>query len=197
MPAKRSSDPGEIFQFKVTLVGSEPPIWRRLLVPSDMTFAQLHNVLQVAMGWEDDHLHEFETGRRRIGQRAPEDDFMGTPAENEARVQLSSVFSRVGAKAIYTYDFGDGWRHEIVLEKRLPADPNISYPACTGGKRAGPPEDCGGIYGYCGLLEALADPEDERREETLEWLGEGYDPEAFSPEDVNRKLAPRRRTSRS
>ena len=119
------------------------------------------------------------------------------PVENERLVRLSSVLGKVGAKARYTYDFGDSWEHAIVLEKRLPADPDLAYPACIGGQLACPPEDCGGIPGFYDLLDAIADPAHEQHEELKDWVGDGYDPEAFSIDDVNRMLAPRgRRRSR-
>ena len=145
MPVKKSAVPSEVFQLKATLLGTMPPIWRRLLVPADLTLAQLHDVLQAAMGWQDCHMHEFSAGQRRFGKPNPEDRLMGMPpVENERTVRLSSVLGRVGTKAIYTYDMGDSWEHGIVLEKCLPIDPGTAYPICTGGERACPPEDCGG-----------------------------------------------------
>ena len=159
MPTKKSAAPPEIYQLKVTLLGTSPPIWRRLLVPADTTLAQLHDVLQAAMGWEDGHMHEFSIGQRRIGRPDPEDRLMGMPsAENERTVRLSGILGRAGSKAIYTYDFGDTWEHSIVLEKRLPDDPNLTHPVCTDGQLACPPEDCGGIPGFYDLVEALNDP---------------------------------------
>jgi hypothetical protein len=194
MPAKKSAVPSEVFQLKVTLLGSMPPIWRRLLVPADLTLAQLHDVLQAAMGWEDGHMHEFSVGQRRIGRPDPEDRLMGMPsAENERTVRLSGILGRVGSKAIYTYDFGDSWEHSIVLEKRLPIDPNTPYPVCTDGQLACPPEDCGGIPGFYDLIEVLSNPNHERREEIMEWIGDEFDPQAFSVDKVNRMLAPRHR----
>jgi len=199
MPAKKNAVPREIYQLKVTLLGTSPPIWRRLLVPADATQAQLHDVLQAAMGWEDVHMHKFSAGQRRIGRPNPEDRFMAMPAvENESTVRLSSILGRVGSKAIYTYDFGDSWEHSLVLEKRLPVDPNTAYPVCTDGQLACPPEDCGGIPGFYDLIEALSDPNHERYEEMLEWIGE-FDPQAFSVESVNMSFTAmrrRRQTSR-
>jgi hypothetical protein len=184
---------------QATLLGTSPPIWRRLLVPADMTLAQLHDVLQAAMGWEDGHMHEFSVGQRRIGRPNPEDRLMGMPSvESERTVRVSGILGRVGSKAIYTYDFGDSWEHSLVLEKRLPVDPNTAYPVCTDGQLACPPEDCGGIPGFYDLVEALSDPNHERHEEMLDWIGE-FDPQAFSLESVNRMLTPlhrRRETSR-
>lgn len=142
MPVKKSAVPLEIYQLKVTLLGTSPPIWRRLLVPADVTLAQLHDVLQAAM--DDGHMHEFSIGQRRFGRPDPEDRLMGMPSvENERTVRLSGILGRVGSKATYTYDFGDSWEHAIVLEKRLPVDPNMTYPVCTDGQLACPPEDCG------------------------------------------------------
>jgi len=103
------------------------------------------------------------------------------------------VLGRVGAKATYTYDMGDSWEHGIVLEKRLPIDPGTAYPVCTGGERACPPEDCGGIGGFYDLLDALGDPAHEQHEEIQDWVGDDYDPDAFSIEDVNHMLTPLRR----
>ena len=193
---EHSTTSAEIYQLKVTLLGTSPPIWRRLLVPADLTLAQLHDVLQVAMGWQECHLHEFSAGGRHFGRPNPEDRFMGMlPVENEGRIRLSSVLHRIGAKTIYTYDFGDSWEHSIVLEKRLPAAPTMAYPICTDGQLACPPEDCGGIPGFYELLDALRDPTHEQHEELRGWVGGDYDPEAFSTEAVNRiltRLLPRR-----
>jgi hypothetical protein len=103
------------------------------------------------------------------------------------------MWGRAGSKAIYTYDFGDTWEHSIVLEKRLPDDPNLMYPVCTDGQLACPPEDCGGIPGFYDLVEALTDPNHDRHEEMLEWIGPDFDPQAFSVDNVNQMLAPLRR----
>ena len=194
--ATKTESVSDIYQIKVTLLGTKPPIWRRLLVPADLTLAQLHNVLQIAMGWEDGHMHEFRVGQRRFGQPEPADPFMRMPrTESERTARLSAVLGRTGAKMIYTYDFGDGWEHGIVLEKQLPADPGTTYPLCIDGKLACPPEDCGGIPGFYDLLDALDDPNHERHDELSDWIGDDFDPQAFSLDSVNRKLAPKRRCS--
>jgi hypothetical protein len=193
MAIKKSAVPIEIFQLKVTLLGTKPPIWRRLLAPANLTLAQLHDLLQSAMGWHDCHMHEFSVGDRLIGIPNPEDRLMGMPVEDERKVRLSSVLG-IGAKAVYTYDMGDSWEHSIVLEKCLPAEPGAVYPVCTGGARACPPEDCGGLPGFYELVDALGDPKHERHEEMREWVGEDYDPEAFSIEEINQRLTPIRRS---
>lgn len=182
--------PQEIYQIKVTLLGMDPPIWRRLLVPADLTLEQLHYVLQLAMGWEDCHMHEFRIGQQRFGTPDPmEKVFGGSRTASERTARLFSVLGRAGAKAVYTYDFGDSWEHQIVVEKRLAPEPGHAYPACLAGERHGPPEDCGGIPGFYNLLEAVRDPEHEQHEELLDWLGGDFDPEAFSVDEVNRRLA--------
>jgi hypothetical protein len=138
-------------------------------------------------------MHEFSVGQRRFGRPDPEDRLMGIlSVENERTVRLSGLLGRVGSKAIYTYDFGDSWEHSIVLEKRLPVDQTMTYPVCTDGQLACPPEDCGGISGFYDLVEALHDPTHERHEEMLDWIGD-FDPQAFSVDDANRMLTPLRR----
>jgi len=190
MPTQKSATP-DIYQLKVTLLGTSPPIWHRLQVPADVTLAQLHDVLQTTMGWQDGHMHEFSVGQRRFGRPNPQDRLMGQPSvENERTVRLSSLLSRIGSKAIYTYDFGDSWEHSIVLGKRFPGDPNATYSVCTDGQLACPPEDCGGIPGFYDLVEVLNDPNHERHQEMLDWIGDDFDPQAFSVDQVNQMLAP-------
>jgi hypothetical protein len=200
MPARKDPIPHNIYQLKITLLDTTPPIWRRVLVPADLTLEQLHHVLQAAMGWENCHLHEFRVGRQRYGVPDPMDEFMGgTGCVSERKVRLADVLKRARSRAEYTYDFGDGWEHSIVVEKVLSPEPGVEYPVCTAGKRHAPPEDCGGPGGYYNLVEAVGDPEHQEHEEMLEWLGGGFDPEAFSIDDVNRRLAPakRRRVKKS
>jgi hypothetical protein len=187
----------DIYQLKVTLLGTKPPIWRRLLVPSTLSLAQLHDVLQIAMGWENEHMHEFRMGSQYFGEPDNEDQFMGiAPVKSGRTASLSTVLNRVSAKMIYTYDMGDSWEHNIVLEKRLPLDPAAKYPVCLGGKLACPPEDCGGIPGYYHLLEAIEDPNHAEHDELCEWLGGDYDPQAFSVDEINKHLSSARRRSK-
>jgi len=195
MTTSHSADkPQEIYQIKVTLLDTDPPIWRRLLVPADLTLEQLHYVLQLAMGWEDCHMHEFRIGQQRFGTPDPmEKAFGGSRTASERTARLWNVLGRAGIKAVYTYDFGDSWDHRIVVEKRLALEPGRAYPACLAGERHAPPEDCGGIPGFYNLLEAIRDPEHEEHEELLDWVGGGFDPDAFSVEEVNRRFAPLQR----
>jgi hypothetical protein len=145
------------------------------------------------MGWQERHMHELSAGGRHFGRPNPEDWFMGMPpVENERTVHLSRVLGRVGAQVVYTYDFGDSWEHSIVLEKRLCAAPTTACPVCTGGERACPPEDCENIAGFYDLLDAFKDPAHEQHDEMNYWVGDDYDPDAFSINVVNRMLTPLR-----
>lgn len=155
MKASPSPTEAPIDQIKVTLEESHPPIWRRLLVPGDVTLAQLHDIIQVAMGWEDYHLHQFIVGNVFYGEPHPD---YGFEMRDERRVTLREVAPQEGSKFCYEYDFGDGWLHQILVEKVLPPEPEQSYPVCIKGKRACPPEDVGGIWGYYDFLEASGTP---------------------------------------
>jgi hypothetical protein len=185
MPTMKTSVP-PIYQIKVTLLDSKPPIWRRLLVPADLKLSRLHDVLQAAMGWQECHLHEFVIGRERFGVPDAEME----DVQNERAVRVDSAFPKVHAKGTYMYDFGDGWEHDMVVEKVLAPEPDMAYPVCIGGKNRCPPEDCGGIGGYYEFLEAIGDPDHEQHEELREWIGGDFDPKAFSVEEVNAKLKP-------
>ena len=128
----------DIYQLKVTLLGTDPPIWRRLLVPADLVLAKLHDILQIAMGWDSSHLYEFNVGKQIYGRPNPEERYFSfsLPTINDRKVRLEEVLPRVRSKLVYTYDMGDSWEHSVVVEKRLPADPDVTYPVCTGGERA-------------------------------------------------------------
>lgn len=173
-----------IYRLKVTLKHVAPPIWRRLEVPADTKLPRLHRLLQMAMGWYDAHLHAFRVGRTSYG--VPDPDFP-SDMENERHVRLGDIAAE-GDKLIYEYDFGDGWEHEIKVEKAFAPESGVRYPRCIQGKRACPPEDCGGPWGYEHLLEVLANPEHPEHAETREWLRADFDPEAFDLEDVNEGL---------
>lgn len=180
-----------VYQLKVTLKGSKPPIWRRLQVPATTTLEQLHTIIQVAMGWSDGHLHEFTVGGRNgvhYGSRDPLDE-PDPDTKNERTAKLNKVAGYEKARFTYTYDFGDDWEHDILVEKILPAEADQRYPVCIAGKRACPPEDVGGVWGYESFLAAIADPEHENHDEMLEWAGGEFDPEEFSPDEVNAELA--------
>jgi hypothetical protein len=177
----------------VTLKYIRPPIWRSVVVPDNFTLGQLHDVIQVTMGWYDCHMHAFRVPRRGFGPPLREFGSGLDGAENENTIFVGAVLIRKGQKLLYEYDFGDGWEHEVVVEKILPIDPQGKYPVCLAGARACPPEDCGSFPGYCDILEALKAPrKTEEQKELLEWLEGGYDPERFDLETVNTRLAGKR-----
>lgn len=180
----------QVYQFKITIDGTKPPIWRRIQVPETYSFWDLHVAIQDVMGWTDTHLHEFEvfhpsTGEKTwIGTPNEENEVFGIEIIPEEKQKIIDWFSMNNYIAKYNYDFGDDWRHTILLEKILPRDKNTKYPICLAGKRACPPEDCGGAWGYEYLLEAIKDPKHERHEEMLEWVGGQFDPEYFDINEV-------------
>ena len=178
-----------VYQFKITLQGIRPPIWRRIHVPETYSFWDLHVAIQDAMGWEDYHLHQFTITDPSTDMKVE----IGIPAEGFDVVldmenlpgwkqKIAEWFSTENSVAEYTYDFGDNWEHNVKLEKILPKEVEATYPRCIGGKRACPPEDCGGVWGYEEMLDIVADKTHEDYEETIEWLGDDFDQEHF---DVN------------
>ncbi len=193
----------KIHQIRISLNDITPPIWRRVLVPSDITLGRLHILIQIVMGWDDDHMHQFTLGVASRGSRSrrrmfvqmttPWGDPTGMDGEDEDAVTLGEVCRRAKSKLTYEYDFGDGWRHTIEVQKITDPDPEVGYPICQAGKRACPPEDCGGPWGYGDLLSAMANPGSEEHADLLDWLGDEFDPEVFDLEEVNAILAKWRR----
>lgn len=176
--------PDLVYQLKVTLLGGEPPIWRRLLVARNVTLKRLHFIIQAAMGWQNSHLHLFETEAGRFGEPNPEWE----DVEDHTAFRLYHVADKPGQKLKYIYDMGDGWQHEVEVEA-ISADSRYQgIPVCLEGAGACPPEDCGGIGGYAELLKALADKQHERHAELKEWLGHPFNPEAFHLADINEDL---------
>jgi len=171
-----------IYQLKVTLKGAQPPIWRRLLIASADNLEGVHIALQIVMGWTNSHLHEFVSGRDRYG--IPDEDFP-SDLHDEVDYRLDHVLKKEKDKLAYIYDFGDGWEHEVVLEKILPFTTDTVLPVCLKGNRACPPEDVGGVPGYEMFLETVSDPSHPEYEDMLEWIGGDFDPELFDLAEVN------------
>ncbi len=179
--APRSNGP--IYQLKITLRDIRPPIWRRVLVP-DCSLEELHEITQAAMGWENYHLYDFRVeGTRYTDPRGMDELEM----KDASRARLSTLVKEK-SRFTYTYDFGDDWHHEILVEKILTADSSRAVPSCVDGKRACPPEDCGGPWGYGDFVEAIGDPGNERHEELREWAGD-FDAEAFDIDAINAVLS--------
>lgn len=176
-----------IYQLKIALKRVVPQIYRRVQVPSDITLDALHMAIQVAMGWTDSHLHSFSFVDGDYSMPFNGDELLDD-TEDETGVKLSDLIVEPKNSFEYTYDFGDDWEHKITLEKIVPPAPGATYPVCLAGKRACPPEDCGGVWGYASMLEILADPKHPEYKETREWIGGKFDAEAFNMEKVNRML---------
>lgn len=198
-PRKEGISVREIARLKVTLEGIRPPIWRRLEVPLEFSFAQLSDVIVAAFGWSNSHLHEFEIGKRsevgqrRIGVPDPDEDEAGPPPTDAELAELFPWLTVEEARKLlppplqdeetvilgellrdekrfrYVYDFGDDWRHSVLVEAIMAAERETVYPRVTAGRRAAPPEDCGGVWGYEHLLEVLADRDHEEHAELREW----------------------------
>jgi len=179
--------PAQVYQLKITLNDTRPPIWRRLVVLGDTTLRQLHDCLQIALGWTDSHLHQFEIGGQGYGA-TEYDDGGELGLLPEQRYRLSQVAPDPGARFVYEYDFGDSWDHTVVVEKIGPLKEGVSYPLCMAGQRACPPEDVGGVWGYAGFLQAIRSRRHPEHAEYLRWVGGHFDPEVFDLDQVNAHL---------
>lgn len=185
MSIKRATDVR--FQLRVTLVGLKPPVWRMLEVPGSITLGALHNVIQVAMGWGDEHLHMFVIGRGAKQRTcSPAGEAFLANEEDENTVFVQDVLYRKGSKLSYTYDFGDSWEHEIRVEKRFTEAIPSRTVVCLDGAGACPPEDSGGIWGYANKLKVMRNPKDPYSAEIAEWMGEDFDPLLFDKSRVDK-----------
>ncbi len=192
---KKQTDFDKVFQFKVVLNDSNPRVWRRILVPANYTFFDLHCAIQNAMGWTDSHLHAFYIGKGKTLDRItiefpnPEtDDFYRGETHDERKERMANYFGKIIKRCVYSYDFGDGWDHAIISERILPRDPKAGYPQCMAGKNTCPPEDCGGVWGYRNLQKILKNPRHEEHKDVLDWLclddPKDFDPYDFDPKEV-------------
>src|SRR5262245_1091158 len=193
----RGGGPPIVYQLTIALRAIRPPIWRRFQVPASTTLDRLHLMVQRVMGWENAHLHEFVVGGRRYGIGVREWKEFEADVLNERRFTLADIAPAAGMEIEYTYDFGDGWRHDIRVEKILPPAPGQHYPVCLAGARACPPEDCGGPSTYVDLVKAMANRRHPRRRELIDRLSEVFEPEHFNPEVVSRELLRFRPRARS
>ncbi len=176
------------YQFRVVLQETDPPIWRRFVVPSGITLHRLHLILQEVMGWTNSHLYRFKIGTKEYAEPDPENEFNELYFKNSRRTKLERLVINKGSIFHYEYDFGDSWIHELVIEDILEPGSSQQYPVCLAGERACPPEDCGGPHGYAELLGIISNPEREEYLDTMAWLGGQFSPAMFSVEKVNRHL---------
>ena len=183
--SKKTPSTGKLYQINVVLQDSKPPIWRRLLIAPEITLFDLHKIIQIAMGWTTSHLHQFKIDNKYYSIPS-EDDWQ--PVIDERKIHIAEIAPVEGSKFVYEYDFGDSWGHDVIVEKILPVEPKTQYPKCIKGKRACPPEDVGGIWGFEEFLEAMKDPNHDEHDSYIEWWGGQFDPEAFDLEEINQVL---------
>ncbi len=158
-------------------------------MPSNMLLSDLHKVIQTTMGWTNSHLHQFIKDRTFYAEKSEDDDFWDEMDNVDyKKIKVSDLLKAEKDKMVYEYDFGDGWEHDVILEKILPMDKNTTLPICLTGKNSCPPEDCGGVWGYAEMLEVLKNPKHEEYESIVEWLGEEFDPTYFDKNEVNEML---------
>lgn len=191
---KSATKAANLVHIKVTLTDIRPAIWRRLLAPDTTSLGDLHSMIQIAMGWDNSHLHAFAIGGEQYSDISMMED-----AEDEDRMTVKKLMSKGVSRFRYTYDFGDDWEHAVLIEKKAPPPNSPPAPACVAGQRACPPEDCGGPGGYDELLTAFEarnkrKAEDEKKveekdeEDDWEWSNQDFAPEAFSLDEVNERL---------
>ncbi len=185
MRALTAGSPPSVRRLKIQLRGVKPAVWRRLEIASDTKLPIVSRALIEAMGWTDTHLHAFRVGRETYG--VPDHEFPNNDRD-ERRFTLAQLAPSSGERFTFDYDFGDGWEHDVVIEAIDAPVAHMIYPRCVAGKRACPPEDCGGPMGYANFLEALADPGHDEHKALFEWAGP-FDPEAFDIRQVNERLA--------
>jgi len=180
--------PPSIYQLKITLIGIEPPIWRVIQVPSAIKLCCLHSALQVVMGWKDSHLHQFEKDGKKWGIVQLYDD-QNLDVIDEDGVKIGDLMKSEGESMIYVYDFGDNWRHKVVLEQIIPVTDALKTPICLDGARRCPPEDVGGVSGYERFLEVIFDPTHQDYEDLVVWAGGPFQAEEFDVKAVNKTLS--------
>ncbi|MEK7101538.1 MAG: plasmid pRiA4b ORF-3 family protein [Patescibacteria group bacterium] len=201
---KKNQNKHDVFVFKVTLNDCTPRVWRRIEVPATYTFFDLHCAIQDAMGWIDSHLHAFRIdtrGQSKSKQKNergtiitiefpnPEgNDEYSDECYDERKEKIAEWFGTRMTQCVYEYDFGDSWDHTVLFEKKVPCESGVTYPRCTAGKNACPPDDCGGVGGYDDLQKIMKNPAHEEHADMLEWLcikdAEEFDPKHFDPAEV-------------
>ena len=185
-----------VARLRIELQGPEPKIWRRVDVPLSTTLAALHGIIQVAFRWTDSHLHEFLVGQRVYGVPSPEDSFYERKVYKSTAILLKKLVDRGADRFLYVYDFGDDWRHDVIIEEVRDGEADTEYPRFVDGARRCPPEDVGGPGGFMDFLEAVLDPGHEEHRRMIEWCGGSFDPADIDEDMVRlilRDFAARRR----
>lgn len=186
---KKTAEPAPAYQLKVTLMETDPPIWRRLRVSGDTTLARLDRIVQAAMGWTNSHVHTFTAGGVLYAEPSPDWD---VDVQDERRCRLAGIAREEGEAFVYEYDLGDSWRHQVLVEEVLFGRGKVEEPLCLAGERACPLEDSGGVRGYYEKLACLRNPRDADYGDTKRWVeamaGGSFDPDAFDVEAANRAL---------
>jgi hypothetical protein len=188
--ARKPKPTDTVYQFKITLLGPKPLIWRRIQV-RDCTLDKLHEHIQTSMGWTNSHLHQFKIGEQLYGNpMLMEENFEEMDFQDSTTTMLSDLVPKTGRRLRFTYeyDFGDTWKHEVLFEGCPKAEAGRQYPICLEGERACPPEDVGGVWGYAEFLKTIHDKHHEEREEMLEWDGGWFDPEEFDPVTATKSM---------
>jgi hypothetical protein len=178
----------QIARIRITLDDIKPAIWRRVELPVSNSLKTLHLAIQAVMLFENYHLFRFDIGEASYGIRF-DDDYMDPPTRDAANLRLAKLIERGVTTFTYTYDFGDDWRHSIVIEEVLPADPATDYPRFVDGARRAPPEDVGGLPGFEAFLDTMAKPRHPERKSVLQWYGRPFDPEDISPDEIQARMA--------
>lgn len=186
---------GITYQLKISLIDIKPSIWRRIIVPPNITFFKLHKIIQATFNWQDYHIFNFDFGDAVVCLPDPEyslGEFYGSGVEelNAKKVKIDRLFTK-DKTFIYEYDLGDSWKHEIVVEEILESDQDVKFSRCTEGERHRPPEEVGGIGGYKNFLEAINNPNHPDYDDMLVWVekdtgGRKFDPEYFYLNEINR-----------
>ena len=178
-----------IYQIQISLNGSKPKIWRRLLIPADLLLSDFHKLIQTTMGWTNSHLHQFIKLGIFYSQRYENDDYWEEMDNVDySDIKVFDLLQKEKESITYEYDFGDSWEHTILLEKILPNDEKSKLPICLAGKMNCPPEDCGGIWGYAAMLDILTQPDHEEYEHCYEWFDDDFDPKHFDKDEINQML---------
>jgi len=186
--ASRKRPKPKVYELRIELDGIVPSVWRRIIVPGTITLPELHDLLQLVMGWTDSHLHSFTIGKHTYSSNAGNGDLAEMKMIDESGHTLVDLLGESVKTFLYEYDFGDSWLHHIDVEAVTEPNPDWQYPLCVAGARAAPPEDVGSVPGYQEFLAAIGDPNHEEHDSMLTWVGGAFDPDGFDLNAINRSL---------